>query len=230
MKLVINGDDLGYTLANTLGIIEAYRNGILRSTTALANAKYIEQAVEMTKDCTDLGIGAHLTLTYGKPLTENKTLHDENGCFFNNRTLFQKQLDDEEIYLEWKAQIERFIELFGRKPTHLDSHHNIHYANEQLSSIAKQLGKEYGLEIRKYGHFRLVDGFYGADATKEQLLKMLTEHLDEDIEIMTHPGYCDLELYRLSSYALIRVKELDILCDDEVKQFLQDHHIETTHY
>ena len=47
MKLIINGDDLGYTLANTYGIIEAYNNGILRSTTALTNSKYINEASEL---------------------------------------------------------------------------------------------------------------------------------------------------------------------------------------
>ena len=35
MKLVINADDFGYTRGNTEGILEGYRKGIVRSTTAL---------------------------------------------------------------------------------------------------------------------------------------------------------------------------------------------------
>ena len=73
-------------------------------------------------------------------------------------------------------------------------------------------------------------GFFGPTATKETMIDILTQNLDSDIEIMCHPGFCDLELYRNSSYSLDRVKELDVLCDDEVKQFVADHNIELVHY
>ncbi len=230
MKLVMNGDDLGYTLANTLGIIEAYRNGIVRSTTAMVNMPYIEDGVRLARECPDLGVGVHLVLTAGRSLTGNRTLSDENGNFFRQSVLRQKEVDQEEVYAEWKAQIERFIELFGRKPTHIDSHHNVHYTMEQLRPAAERLGQEYGLELRYFGKYKLVNGFYEEGSTKENLMKILSEHLNEDIEIMCHPGYCDLELYRKSAYALQRVKELDILCSDELKQFVQDHQIELAHY
>ena len=123
MKLIINGDDLGYTMGNTLGIIEAYKKGILRSTTALTNSRYINEAHELTKDLDGLGIGVHLTLTLGRSLTENRTLSDEEGNFFpGRRTIWEKDPDYDEIYKEWKAQIERYIEIFGHLPSHLDSH------------------------------------------------------------------------------------------------------------
>ena len=47
---------------------------------------------------------------------------------------------------------------------------------------------------------------------------------------MVHPGYCDLELYRRSSYNLARVQELDILCSDEVLAYIKAEGIELTHY
>jgi len=230
MKLVMNGDDLGYTLANTLGIIEAYRNGIVRSTTAMVNMPYIEQAVRLTEDCTDLGIGVHLVLTAGRPLTQNRTLTDENGSFLKQRVLRETEVDTEEVYTEWKAQIERFRELFGRMPTHIDSHHGVHSNIEKLRPVVQRLGREYGLEIRYMGKYKLVNGFYEEGSTKENLMKILSEHPDEEIEIMCHPGFCDLELYRNSSYSLQRVKELDILCSDELKNFVAEHQIELIHY
>lgn len=58
----------------------------------------------------------------------------------------------------------------------------------------------------------------------------MQEHLDEDIELMCHPGYCDLDLYRASSYNLDRVRELDALCDPAVIAFAEEHSIELTHY
>ncbi len=231
MKLVINGDDLGYTMANTLGIIEAFSHGILRSTTALANSEYLLQARDLTKDLDGLGIGVHLTLTLGKPLTENRTLHDEDGSFYPGRTtIWKNDPDYQEIYREWKAQIERFIEVFGKMPTHLDSHHSVHDATPKAMEISRQLADEYGLQLRRYSRFRFVSGFYGPTATKQQLIALLQENIYNDIEIMCHPGFCDLNLYRSSSYSLDRVRELDVLCDPEVIQFVRDNNIELVHY
>ncbi len=231
MKLIINGDDLGYTMANTLGILEAYDHGILRSTTALTNAKYIEKAAELANQREGLGVGVHLTLTLGKPLTQNQTLHDTDGNFYKGRTtIFQNNPDYDEIYLEWKAQIERFIEIFGKMPTHLDSHHSVHDATPQALQVAQRLAKEYNLPLRGYNPYRFVTGFYGPVATIDTMKQLLLEHREEDIEIMCHPGYCDLELYRMSSYALDRLKELDVLCNPDLMKWIDEQQIELAHY
>lgn len=231
MKLIINGDDLGYTLANTYGIIEAYNNGILRSTTALTNSKYINEASELVKDLDGLGIGVHLTLTLGKSLTNNKTLTDENGFFFpGSKTIWQKEVDYDEVYNEWKAQIEEFIEIFKKMPTHLDSHHSVHDATEKALEVSQRLANEYNLQLRRYGNYKFVTGFFGPTVSRETLIKILSENLNDNIEVMTHPGYCDLELFRQSSYNLDRVKELDVLCSDEIKEFIKNNNIELVHY
>ena len=230
MKLIMNADDLGYTLGNTYGIIEAYQKGIVRSTTAMCNEPYIEKGAELVKDCPDLGIGIHLNLSSGRPLSENKTLTDENGFFFKNKIVKEREFDPEEVYREWKAQFDRFVTLFGRLPTHIDSHHHVHTFNEMLTGTARRIADEYGLEMRNYGPYKFISTFYRDTVTEEYLFRVLEEHKDEDIEIMCHPGYCDLELYRRSSYSLDRVRELDLLTRDSVKQYLADHHIESGHY
>lgn len=231
MKLVINGDDLGYTMANTLGIIEAYKKGILRSTTALCNSDYLEQAKKLCDENPGLGVGVHLTCTLGKSLTKNKTLTDENGYFFEGRkTIWTKDVDYDELYLEWKAQIDRYISVFGHLPTHLDSHHSVHDATPQALETAKKLANEYGIEMRRYGSYQFVAGFYGPLATTDNLIELLEKHKDQDIEIMCHPGYCDLELYQKSSYSLDRVKELAVLCDEKLISYIKDNNIELVHY
>lgn len=231
MRVIINGDDFGYTLANTYGIIEAYKNGLLRSTTALVNSSYIAEAAELSKKYEGLGVGLHLTLTLGKSLTETKTLTDENGYFFPGpNQIWRNNPDDDEIYNEWKAQIEKFIEVFGKKPTHLDSHHSVHCRTEHAIQISQKLAAEYDLPMRNFSSFTFVRDFSGKNISVESLKKIFIDHEHEDIEIMCHPGFCDLELYRMSSYSLQRVVELDVLCSSEMKQFVEEHHIELTHY
>ncbi len=232
MKLIINGDDFGYTKANSLGIIKAYRNGILCSTTALMNSNHILEAKKMSEECEDLGIGVHLTLTLGRSLTKNKTLTDKEGNFFKGPiAVWKNDPDYDEIYAEWKAQIDRYIEVFGHKPTHLDSHHNVHDRTPEALKVSKALAEEYDLPLRGYNHYTFVQDFNSHKGTTvEQMKQILIEHEHEDIEIMCHPGYCDLELYRASSNSLNRVVELDVLCSDEISEFVKEHKIELVHY
>lgn len=230
MKLVINADDFGYTKGIIDGIVEGVKSGIIRSTTAMCNMPYIEYGKELSVNYPELGIGVHLNLTVGKSLTKNKTLTDEQGNFLPKSKIYANELDMQEVYNEWKAQIEKFIEVFKRKPTHLDSHHSVHDFNASQLEVAKRLAKEYGLSMRRYGPYQYVNGFFGNSATVSDLKKLLIENKDKDIEIMVHPGFCDLELYRNSSYNVHRVKELDVLCNSEILDFIKEMGIELTHY
>ena len=230
MKVVINADDFGYTRGNTVGIIEGYRQGIIRSTTALCNMPYLEWGRDLAANCPGLGIGVHLTLTLGKALTGVRSFTDEKGNFLSRKEIYAAELDMAEVYAEWKAQIERYIEVFGHRPTHLDSHHSVHDFNEKQKAVAMRLAEEYGLYLHRYSPYVYVAGFYGPTATRETLIRLLEENKGRDIEIMTHPGYCDLELYRESSYSTQRVQELDALCSQEVMDYVKENGIELTHY
>lgn len=230
MKLIINADDYGYTKGNTEGIIEGYQKGIIRSTTAMCNMPYLEYGKQLAQDCPNLGIGVHLNLTVGHALTKNKTLTDEKGKFLDKKIIYTKELDMNEVYTEWKAQIEKFIEVFGHKPTHLDSHHSVHDFNELQYVVSSRLAKEYDIPMRRYSDYKYVSGFFGDTATTQHLIEIIKQYMSENIEIMVHPGYCDLTMYRDSSYNWQRVKELDVLCSEEIIQFIQENKIELVHY
>ncbi len=233
MKLCINGDDLGMTRGNTAGIFQAYTDGILRSTTALTNYTYFEEAAKESLKYPGLGVGVHMTLTLGRPLTENRTLHDENGMFYpGSKTIWTKDPDYNEIYAEWKAQIERYIEVFRHLPTHLDSHHSVHDATPEARKVAQDLAAEYGLQLRRYSSFAYFGGLYGDNFTADNLIAAIEKYRleDRDLEVMSHPGWCDLELYRSSSYSLGRVKELAVLCDEKVITYVKKNGIELAHY
>ena len=232
MRLVINGDDLGYTKANTLGIVQAYEDGILRSTTALANARYLTFARDACAGCDGLGVGVHLTLTLGKSLTGGRTIARSDGSFYSRKELYARKdaLDIAEVAAEFRAQVDRFCEVFGRMPTHLDSHHGVHDMTPEVREVTLALADELGVEARRYGRFQYVSGFYGPTATAETLIGIMKEHASDAIEIMCHPGYCDLELYRASSYNVDRVRELDALCDPDVLAYVAEHGVELVHY
>ena len=126
-KVIINADDFGYSSAVNLGIIKAYKEGILTSTTLMANMPGCDEAINLAKENPDLGVGGHLVLTCGKPLTKGESFVDGKGDFYS-LTEYKKhrnEMSDEEIFQEWSYQIDYLMD-HGLKLTHLDSHHHVH--------------------------------------------------------------------------------------------------------
>ena len=247
MKIIVNADDMGYTRGVTEGIIEGYEKGIVTSTTVMCNMPNAAQAAQRLRSVPGLGTGVHLTLTCGRPLTRAKTLTDQHGDFLKNTQFYKVYVDPAEVEAEFRAQIEKFMELFGRQPTHLDCHQGCYdgqtltmarvggigeeHNTEEILAVTLDLAKEYHLPLRRHCEYLLLSSYHGEQATPEHFIKMLDEHADaEKLEFMVHPGWCDLELYQKSSYSLERVQELAGLCDHRLKEALQVRNIELVHF
>ena len=71
-ELILNADDFGLTKGVNEGIVRAYREGILTSTTLMANALAFDDAVERARANPKLGVGCHLVLTGGRPSPRRK--------------------------------------------------------------------------------------------------------------------------------------------------------------
>lgn len=82
MKLIVNADDFGYSKGVNLGIIEAHRAGVVTSTTTMVNMGGFEHAVQLARETPTLGVGIHLVLTCGAPVSHDvPSLTDEHGRF-----------------------------------------------------------------------------------------------------------------------------------------------------
>lgn len=149
IKVINNADDFGYSNGINYGIIDSYQQGVLTSTTLMAGMPGFDHAVVLAKENPGLAIGVHLTLTCGKPILKtHKTIVDEKGYFKKRDFYLQADttIDEQEVYQEWKAQIEKVL-ASGITPSHLDSHHHSHtFKNNQ--EIVMQLAKEYQLPVR----------------------------------------------------------------------------------
>ncbi len=68
--LVVNADDFGRTAGVSQGILEAHLNGIVTSTTVMANLPGAAQAVRQALvEAPNLAMGVHLNLTQGTPIS-----------------------------------------------------------------------------------------------------------------------------------------------------------------
>src|SRR5574337_787269 len=125
-QLVVNADDFGLTEGINRGILEAHRRGILTSTTLLANGAALESAVALAIESPQLGVGIHLNLTQGRPVSDPyrvPSLVDEGGCFFGGpaslaRRILLGKVRPAEVEREFAAQIEK-VRGAGLEMTHL---------------------------------------------------------------------------------------------------------------
>lgn len=158
MKYVItNADDFGYRENVNKGIIKAHTEGALSSTTVLINS-LSNEGLKLAKSTPSLGFGLHLNITSGEPLTD--TWKSKYGSFTRpmrnepeqfNREIwipFFQRFDTDLVYDEYKAQVGRFIELFGFEPTHLDSHHYSSSFDTVFPAFIN-VAKEFKLPVRR---------------------------------------------------------------------------------
>lgn len=160
-QLIVNGDDFGFSPGVNRGILRAHLEGIVTSTTVMINLDYAAEGLErLLKEAPNLGIGLHINLTYGRPVSSQVgTLVDENGYFFTENRLLEVafNFDEDELYEEIAAQIERFVELTGRPPTHLDSHYHVAFLHPLALKATLTLAAEYGGLPLRESNFALTD-------------------------------------------------------------------------
>ena len=152
--LIVNADDYGRTRGVSSGILAAYINGIVTSTTAMMNMAEVERCLEEAqRECPQLGLGVHLVLTAGKPLLPANQVPSLTGGKDHFPSLpqfirFMPEIDPKQVRAEWNAQIKKFIRLTGKKPDHLDSHHHTSYFSYPLFEIMLELARDLECGIR----------------------------------------------------------------------------------
>lgn len=240
-KLIMNADDFGLSEANSLGIIKAHREGIVTSTTMQTNQPAAKFAASLMKDNPNLGVGLHLTLSVGKPLTQDlKTIVDEKGNFLKTKDYFsrEREIDIEEVRTEYQAQMDKFIELTGQLPTHIDHHHS-HDLVPHQEQLMKELADKYGLPMRNGNKLEgytftavpFQDYFYDDTTTVEQFIDGFEKLLDEPyVEMMCHPGFVDDTLFPWTGYIWQRARELTVLTHPKLKAWLDEHGVELINY
>ncbi|HQZ15714.1 MAG TPA: carbohydrate deacetylase [Vicinamibacteria bacterium] len=234
-RLIVNADDLGRTHGINTGVFEAHRLGIVTSSTAMVNYESVREAAEMSRENPRLGIGLHIALTGGRtalPPASVPSLVDARGAQPAKPEGLGRPRP-EEIAAEVEAQFAKFIEVFGRRPTHLDSHHHSHRRPDVFEAV-RALALREGLPVRNAGgamgdalkaaglrtNDAFEERFFDEGVTLSNLVHII-EHLPEGAtELMCHPAHPDAELAASSSYAAVRVLELAALCDPSVKSAL----------
>jgi predicted glycoside hydrolase/deacetylase ChbG (UPF0249 family) len=141
--LILNADDFGLTRGINRAIAELHSAGVLPSATLMAAGPAFDDAVEVARAHPTLGVGCHIVLTDGAPVSPPNsipTLLGPDGRNFRPsladfvQALLLGRIREEEVAREALAQIEK-LQRAGINPTHLDTHKHTHL----FSSIARPL-------------------------------------------------------------------------------------------
>lgn len=163
INLIVRADDIGFCHAANVACIDAYRNGIVRSVEVMTPCPWFLEAAEMLRENPRLDVGVHLTLNcewrhykWG-PLTDAKTLVDENNDFFpRSEQLYNRNVDLAEVERELRAQIEMGLKHIPQI-SHLSFHMGTSVGKPEFRDIVEKLSAEYGLPM----HPENVTGNFG---------------------------------------------------------------------
>ncbi len=157
--LIVNADDYGMCHAANEAVAELFEGGWLKSSTIMMPCPTAQEAVKFSIDHPEYAIGVHLTLTseWGeyrwKPLTDGKSLVDEDGFMWHESDQVEKNATYEDIEAEVRAQID-LAHSMGMKPSHIDNHMGSlygHYTGRLgLSKLALRVCGDYGYAYRLY--------------------------------------------------------------------------------
>jgi predicted glycoside hydrolase/deacetylase ChbG (UPF0249 family) len=122
-----------------------------------------------------------------------------------------------EAEADCRAQLDRFRELVGQDPTHLDSHKHVHEIDRAFGAAAEALAAELEIPLRNRG-IRYERRFFGREAISPEYLIELIEALPPRwTEIGCHPAAGPVPS---SSYDAERRIELETLRDPRVRDLL----------
>jgi predicted glycoside hydrolase/deacetylase ChbG (UPF0249 family) len=206
-RLIVNADDFGMTRAVSAGILAAHRHGIVTSTTVLVTGDVDRDQLAAARDA-GLGLGIHVNLTLGKPLTRGSSLTDGDGRFIRDARRAAAAARPKDVEKEIQAQVDKFESLTKAEPTHLDSHHHVGLhspVREALIETARRLGvavrsqDEASRARARSAGLRTPDHFFGESGpdaywSLARTLERLRQLPAGVSEFMTHPGFFDADL------------------------------------
>jgi chitin disaccharide deacetylase len=133
-RLIVNADDFGIAPGVNRAILELHATGVLTSATLMAQAPATDEAVNMSLAMTTLGVGCHVVLVDGTPVSNPHAVESlidrATGAFQPNlgsflKRLYTARIRSVEIEAEAEAQI-ALLQSYGLRLTHVDTHKHLH--------------------------------------------------------------------------------------------------------
>lgn len=252
MKLIFRADDFGYTNTSNIGTIEAIEHGVVTCVELMLDTPGSDDALERIKNYPWISVNWH-THFWGSPVADPSlvpSMVNENGKFKFRGPKGREAMNQvkyEEALIECRAEIEKCIRYLGKAPDATS------IENTVIGQAKKAICDEYGIVYDyfgsrnprtkepysadpKYQHLKIFEhenfGKPGMTIETYPLYNPLENIVQMDVNCdkifvrSQHPGYLDAQILQESSCTIQRVKDVTVLCSEELKKWIRDNNIE----
>jgi len=220
-RLIIRGDDMGFSHSANEALVKSYREGIETSIEVIVPSPWFPEAVKLLQQNPGVDVGLHFAITSEwdnvkwRPLTNSPSLRNADGYFYPmlypNKNYPKQAVTDnawkiEEVEKEFRAQIEMALKYIPRL-SHVSGHMNSIGFSPEIKELAHRLGKEYKLPMVDVDAMKDIQvsyvGFDAKNKTTEEKIQAFIAMLDKLEEGKTyvyveHPGLDNDELRAIS--------------------------------
>jgi predicted glycoside hydrolase/deacetylase ChbG (UPF0249 family) len=254
IRLIIRGDDMGYSHAGNEAIIKCYKEGIEKSVEVIVASPWFPETVKLLEENPGIDVGVHLAITSEwdnikwRPLSDCPSLKDANGYFFPmiwpnknypGQAIREQKWKIEDVEKEFRAQIEMAIKKIPRI-SHISGHMGCTDISDSVKLLATKLAKEYKIDIQpdelnvRYASY---DGPYKTSEEKIQsFINMLNKLQSGNTYLFVdHPGLNSPELQAIhhigyEDVAIDRQGVVDTWTNEKVKQVIKQRGIQLISY
>jgi len=212
-RLIVRGDDMGYSHSGNEAIRKCYQEGIETSVEVIVPSPWFPEAVKMLTENTNVDVGIHLALSSEwdnvkwRPLSDCPSLRDADGYFFPmifpnknypGRSVVENKWKIEDVEKEFRAQIELAKRKIPRL-SHLSGHMGCTALNNEVRALVKRLAREYDIDIDPGERGVTGARYQGPSKTAEEKLQSFSRMLErlepgKTYLFVDHPGLDTPEL------------------------------------
>lgn len=244
-RLIIRGDDMGFSHSGNEALIKSYKEGIETSIEVIVASPWFPEAVKLLEKNPTIDVGIHLALSSEwenikwRPLTDCASLKDANGYFFSmiypnknypGQALTENKWTINDVEKEFRAQIEMAIKRIPRL-SHLSSHMGCVGISPEVKALTKKLAKEYGIDIDLEERQVVNTGFAGKHVTATEKTESFIAMLDKlekgkTYLFVEHPGLDNDELKAIyhigyEQVAMDRQGVTDLFTNAKIKEAIK---------
>ncbi|MCF2446891.1 polysaccharide deacetylase family protein [Dyadobacter sp. CY345] len=253
-RLIVRGDDMGYSHSGNLALIKCFKEGIQTSIEVIVPSPWFPEAVKLLNENPTADVGIHLAITSEwdnvkwRPLTDCSSLKDSDGYFlpmiypnknYPKRSVIENDWQLSDIEKEFRAQIEMAMKKIPRI-SHISSHMGCAGITEEVKALTRKLAKEYKIPIDPEPK---VDGYVSYDGPRKtsgdkfnSFIKMLDKlEAGKTYIFVDHPGLDDAELKAISHIGYENVAEdrqgvTDLFTSNKVKAAIKEKGVQLIAY
>ena len=245
-RLVIRGDDMGFSHSANEALIKTYKEGILTSIEVIAPSPWFPEAAKYLQQNPQIDVGLHFAVSSEwdnvkwRPLSDAPSLRNDDGYFYpmtfpNKHYPAQSVVENaaalKDIEKELRAQLALALKYIPRL-SHISGHMGSISLSGEVKEMSKRVAEEFNLTLVDGGRDNVFNAEYiwfdSRNMSTDQRIDAFITKLDElkpghTYVYVEHPGMANDELKAIhhigyENVAQDRQAVTDMLTSEKLKE------------